>query len=78
MYNYFFHKDNPKNIREVTEEFKSLLNGELYQNAMKSVKAEYLSTYQRLVLKYAIKKNIFMLKVLRSGKGALKYLQGKK
>ena len=51
MYNYFFHKDNPKKTKEIKKEFKELLDKEIYKNAMKNVKTQYLSLYQKLVLK---------------------------
>lgn len=78
MYNYFFHKDNPQNKKEIEQEFKNLLGKEFYQKAMKDVKKEYLSMYQRLVLKNARKKNIKGLKRLKQIKGMIKKLEGKK
>ena len=49
MYNYFFHKDNKKKNKEIKKEFMELLNRNLYTNAIKNVKKEYLSGYQKIV-----------------------------
>ena len=73
MYNYFFHKDNPQ--KDIENEFKELLNKELYIDAMKNVKIKYLSLYQRLVLNNAKKKRILNLKLLKSIKEILKKLK---
>ena len=73
MYNYFFHKDNPQ--KDIENEFKELLNKELYIDAMKNVKIKYLSLYQRLVLKNAKKKKILILKLLKGVKGNLKKIK---
>ena len=75
MYNYFFHKNNPKKLEEVKKEFKELLNGEIYKSAIKDVKIQYLSLYQRLVLNNAKKKRILNLKLLKSIKEILKKLK---
>ncbi len=72
MYNYYFHKDNPKQYRQVTEEFKYQLGKELYQNAMRDVKSQYLSIYQRMVLYNAKKKRILILKLLKDIKYIIK------
>lgn len=70
MYNYFFHKDNPQ--KDIKNEFKKLLNKEVYTNAMKNVKTKYLSIYQKLILKNAKKQNIQMLKRLYKMKSIIK------
>lgn len=72
MYNYFFHKDNAKKIKEIQKEFKELLDREIYKNAMKDVKIQYLSLYQKLVLKNARNKKIIILKLLKKMKENLK------
>ena len=72
MYNYFFHNDNPNNFETTKKEFKQLLNKEIYQTAMKQVKKQYLSTYQKLVLRAAKKQNIKTLKLLKKIKDILK------
>ena len=74
MYNYFFHKDNNKKAKEIEEEFKKVLNKKLYQNAMKNVKIQYLSIYQKIVLKNAKRKRIKILKTLKKLKIFLKIL----
>ena len=73
MYNYFFHKDNPQ--KDLDKEFKELLDKELYRNAIKKAKTEYLSTYQKLILKYAEKKRIIILKILYKIKTILKNMR---
>lgn len=73
MYNYFFHKDNPNKHQE--EEFKELLDKDLYKNAMRDVKIRYLSTYQKLVLQNAKKKKIKNLRLLKNIKDNLKKLK---
>ena len=78
MYNYFFHKDNPKKHKEIEEEFKKLLQKDLYQKAMKEVKVEYLSTYQKIVLKNAVKGRVWALELLAVIKSIIKNMQGKK
>ena len=75
MYNYFFHKDNYKNKKEVEAEFKELLQKELYQNAFRNVKKEYLSTYQKLILENAQNGRVKMLKLLKNIKEVLKTMQ---
>ena len=65
MGNYYFNKNNPKNKKEIEKEFKGLLDKDLYVNAFKNVKKEYLSTYQKLVLKYSANKDINKLRILR-------------
>ena len=77
MYNYFFHKDNPKNEKEIEAEFKELLQKELYQNAFKNVKKEYLSKYQKLVSKNAEKGKIKTLKLLKIIKENIKMIKRK-
>lgn len=72
MYNYFFHKDNPKKLKEIKKEFKELLDRKIYKNAMKDVKIQYLSLYQKLVLKNARNKKIIILKLLKKMKENLK------
>lgn len=72
MYNYFFHKDNPKDFKSIKNEFKELLANKLYKNAMEKVKIQYLSKYQKLVLKNAKKKKIVNLKLLYKIKTILK------
>lgn len=72
MYNYFFHKDNPKDFKSIKNEFKDLLSNKLYKNAMEKVKIQYLSKYQKLVLKNAKKKKIVNLKLLYKIKTILK------
>ena len=72
MYNYFFHKDNSKNTKEIKKEFKELLDRKIYKNAMKDVKVQYLSLYQKLVLKNARNKKIIILKLLKKMKENLK------
>lgn len=72
MYNYFFHKDNPQKLKEINKEFKELLDKEIYKNAMKDVKIQYLSLYQKLVLKNARNRNIIILKFLKKLKENLK------
>lgn len=78
MYNYFFHKDNPKKFKEIEKEFKGLLQKEEYQLAMKEVKQEYLGKYQKLVLKSAKKGNVKELLILKKIKDTIKFLQGKR
>ena len=77
MYNYFFHKDNPKNKKEIEAEFKELLQKELYQKAFKNVKKEYLSKYQKFVLKNAQKDKIKILKLLKIIKENIKMIKRK-
>lgn len=72
MYNYFFHKDNPKKLKKIKKEFKELLDKEIYKNAMKNVKIQYLSFYQKLVLKNAKKKNVYVLRSLKKMKEIVK------
>ena len=72
MYNYFFHKDNSKNTKEIKKEFEELLERKIYKNAMKDVKIQYLSLYQKLVLENAKKKKIIILKLLKKVKENLK------
>lgn len=74
MYNYFFHKDNNKKAKEIEEEFKKVLNKKLYQSAMKNVKIQYLSIYQKIVLKNAKRRRIKILKILKKLKIFLKIL----
>lgn len=76
MYNYFFHKDNSKNEKEIEAEFKELLQKELYKNAFKNVKKEYLSKYQKLVSKNAEKGKIKTLKLLKNIKENIKMISG--
>ena len=64
MYNYFFHKDNAKRFKNIEKEFKEILSKKLYQGTMENVKTQYLSIYQKLVLKNAKKKKIKILKKL--------------
>lgn len=78
MYNYFFHKNNPKKLKEIEKEFKGLLQKEEYQVAMKQVKKEYLGRYQKLVLKFAKRGNIRGLLILKKIKDTIKFLQGKR
>ena len=72
MYNYFFHKDNTKKLKEIQKEFKELLDKEIYKNAMNNVKEQYLSFYQKLVLKSAKKKKVYVLKGLKKMKEIVK------
>lgn len=72
MYNYFFHKDNPKDLKSIEKEFKELISDKLYQNAMKKVKIQYLSTYQKLILYNAKHKKITILRFLAKTKEILK------
>lgn len=72
MNNYFFNKSNPKNFKETEKEFKELLESDMYAKALKDVKKQYLSKYQKLVLINAQKANIRMLKVLRKIKNIIK------
>ena len=74
MYNYFFHKDNPKSRKIIKKEIRELLNQKLYQEAIKEAKQEYLSTYQKLILKNARNENINMLIVLRKVKNTIKQI----
>lgn len=77
MYNYFFHRDNPKKNKDVKLEFIDLLSKNLYQNAMQEVKLEYLSNYQKLVLINARKGRIVALRILKKIKEIIKEIQGK-
>lgn len=77
MYNYYFHKNNPKQYKQVKKEFKCQLGKELYQNAMSDVKSQYLSIYQKLVLYNSRKKRIFALKLLKDIKYIIKNIKGK-
>lgn len=72
MYNYFFNKDNPKGKKEIKKELKELLKKDLYVNAMKYVKKEYLSIYQKILLKCAKNNNYGGLKILRKIKNIIK------
>ena len=72
MANYFFHRDNKQKNKSVKIEFLNLLDKPLYKNAINDVRKEYLSLYQRLILKCAIKKNYLCLKLLRKIKIIIK------
>ena len=74
MTNYFFHNDNNKNRKTLKSEFINLLDKPLYKDAINKIKKERLSLYQRLVLKYVIKKNFFVLKILKKIKSIIKSL----
>ena len=74
MNNYFFNKSNPQTPKETEKEFKKLLESDMYAKALKDVKKQYLSKYQKLVLINAQKENIRMLKVLRKIKNIIKKL----
>lgn len=76
MYNYYFHKDNPKKKNLIIKEFKELLDKELYIKAIESVKTQYLSIYQRLVIKNAKKKRIHIMRILKEIKMIIKSVQG--
>ena len=76
MYNYYFHKDNPNEKSVIIKEFKELLDKEMYKNAVENVKIQYLSTYQKLIIKNAKKKRIFVLRVLQKIKMIIKRAQG--
>ena len=75
MYNYFFNKDNPKRLKETKKEFRELLDKEIYKNAIKEVKIQYLSFYQFLVLKHSKMKRIFILRILKKIKEILKKIK---
>ena len=72
MYNYFFNKDNPKSEKEIKKELKELLKKDMYVNAMKDIKEECLSKYQKILLKCAKNNNYYGLKVLRKVKNIIK------
>lgn len=75
MYNYFFHKDNPKGYREIKKEFENLLDKELYRTAMRNVKKQYLSNYQNMILKNAKNKRISKMKLLNKLKKMIKRIK---
>lgn len=72
MYNYFFHKDNQKTWKEIEKEFISLLEEKQYRNALSEVNNKYLSLYNKVLVKFAKKKNIYLLKFLWNIKRILK------
>ena len=49
---------------------------ELYIKAIESVKTQYLSIYQRLVIKNAKKKRIHIMRILKEIKMIIKSVQG--
>ena len=72
MYNYFFHKDNKKRNREKRKEFIELLDRNLYVDAIKNVKKEYLSKYQKIVRILSKNKKYIGLKLANKTKCSIK------
>lgn len=72
MRNYFFNKENLKKNKEIKEEFWNLLNKEIYILAIKNVKKQYLSTYQKCVLFCAKHRLFYGLKFLNKFKNFIK------
>ena len=74
MKNYFFNKENPKNNKETKKEFENLLNKKMYILAMKDVKKQYLSIYQKCILFCAKYRLFYGLKFLVKLKNFIKNL----
>ena len=72
MRNYFFNKENLKKNKEIKEEFWNLLNKEIYILAIKNVKKQYLSTYQKCVLFCAKHRLFYGLRFLNKFKNFIK------
>ena len=75
MFNKYFHKDNQKDKKQQKEELRNLLKEDLYQQAFKSVKKEYLSKYQRTILMFAQSGNVEGLKILKKLKERIKEIR---
>ena len=72
MNNYFFHNDNPYSTLQMEQEFIDLLNNEKYKTAFDLVKKEYLSIYQKILLRYYKKQDIKKLRRLNKFKKMIK------
>lgn len=70
--NYFFNKENPKNNKETKKEFWDLLDKKMYILAIKNVKKQYLSIYQKCILFCAKYRLFYGLKFLGKLKNFIK------
>lgn len=66
---YFFHKDNNKKYKEVNNELKTLLQKQLYRNAIINVKFRYLSLLEKvfvICLKFKMINTIRVLLIIKN------------